>query len=333
MTALPSLRIESVWKAFDDGAHDAFTDLCRFQGRLYLTFRSCPDGHGVSPNAKVVVLASDDDGAQWEPVFEFCVQDRDTRDPHFLVFRDTLFVYTGTWLCDPARPERRDLNDHLGYAAWSLDGRAWSGPQCLEGTYGHYVWRAAVCGDKAYLCGRRRRNFQHNIPGESEKELIQSAMLESDDGLVWKTAALFAESYGDETAFLFEDDGSVIALVRGAGEPATRLCRAKPPYRDWTRVDLGVFIGGPLLTQWAGRYLVGGRRMTEDRGPKTVLYWLVGDQLHQAAELPSAGDNSYPGFVPFSDREGLLSYYSTHEGPSDQCGSTSIFLARLALEA
>ena len=35
----------------------------------------------------------------------------------------------------------------------------------------------------------------------------------------------------------------------------------------------------------------------EERGPKTSLCWLVGDQLHEFVELPSGGDNSYPGFV------------------------------------
>jgi len=330
MAPQPELQVASIRKVFDDGHHNAFTDLCRFKGRLYLTFRSCPGGHSVLPTAKVVVLASDD-GGEWEQVFEFCVRDRDTRDPHFLVFNDTLFVYTGTWLCDPAAADKRDLNDHLGYAAWSRDGAAWEGPQCLDGTYGHYIWRAAAYGGKAYLCGRRRREFAHNIPGESEKECIQSALLESDDGLVWKTAGLFAEDYGDETAFVFEDDGSIIALVRGASAPATRLCRAKPPYQEWDRHDLGVYVGGPLLTKWGERYLVGGRKTTEDRGPKTVLYWLVGDQLEQIAELPSGGDNSYPGFVPMSDTEGLLSYYSSHEGSGDTSAPAAIYLAELKL--
>ncbi len=330
MAALPQLEAVSIRKVFDDGNHNAFTDLCRFNGRLYLTFRSCPGGHGVLPTAKVVVLASDD-GGEWEQVFEFNVRDRDTRDPHFLVFNDTLFVYTGTWLCDPAAPDTRDLNDHLGYAAWSKDGAAWEGPQFLEGTYGHYIWRAAAYAGKAYLCGRRRREFMHSIPDESKKECIQSALLESDDGLVWKTAGLFAEDYGDETAFVFEDDGSVVALVRGAGAPATRLCRAQPPYQDWSRVDLGVYVGGPLLAKWGQRYLVGGRKMADDRGPKTVLYWLVDDQLEQIVELPSGGDNSYPGFVPVSDTAALLSYYSSHEGSGNQYAPSSIYLVDLKL--
>ena len=328
MSDLPNVHVDRVRQVFNDGNHNAFTDLCRFQGRLYLTFRSCPGGHGVLPTAKVVVLSSDD-GEEWGQAFEFCVRDRDTRDPHFLVFQDTLFVYTGTWLCDPTDPKKRDLNDHLGYAAWSADGCAWSGPQCLEGTYGHYVWRAAAHAGKAYLCGRRRREFAHDIAGESREEQIEAALLESDDGLVWKTAGLFSETCGNETAFLFEDDGSVLALVRSAGPQGTRICRAKPPYRDWTRVDTGVYVGGPLIVKWGGQYLVGGRKTTDDAGPKTVLYWLAGDAFHQVAELPSGGDNSYPGFVQMSDTTGLLSYYSSHEGSGTSLAPAAIYLADL----
>ena len=327
MSSTPKLRVHSVRQVFNDGNHNAFTDLCRFKDRLYLTFRSCPGGHGVVATSKIVVLTSADDGQTWDPVFEFSVPDRDVRDPHFLEFRDTLFVYTGTWLCDPADPGKRDLNDHLGHGAWSTDGTTWEGPQFLEGTYGHYIWQAATCAGKAYLCGRRRREFAHSIAAESREGSIQAAMLESDDGLVWKTAGLFSETCGNETAFLFEDDGSVLAMVRSAGSQGTRVCRSKPPYQEWNRTDLGVYVGGPLLTKWGEHYLVGGRKMTDGRGAKTVLYWLVGDTLEEIAELPSGGDNSYPGFVPMSETRGQLSYYSSHEGSGSHLAPAAIYLA------
>ena len=89
----------------------------------------------------------------------FSVPERDTRDPHFLVFQDKLFVYTGTWYSGPTtiKVEDYDLNKHLGYAAWSEDGTTWHSPIMLEGTFGHYIWRASEFGGKAYLCGRRKR--------------------------------------------------------------------------------------------------------------------------------------------------------------------------------
>ena len=130
----------------------------------------------------------------------------------------------------------------------------------LEGTYGHYVWRAATLGDKAYLCGRRKRHFLPSATRQQRDPLIESALLESDDGIVWRTRGLFQETFGDETAFLFEPDGSILAVARSGGGRNAQICRARPPYENFTRTDLDRYIGGPLLVRWGERYLVGGRK-------------------------------------------------------------------------
>lgn len=323
---LPSVTVASVRRIFHNGEHNAFTDLVRFRNKLFLTFRSCPDGHMVNATASIIILSSDD-AKDWQQVHQFKVDLRDTRDPHFLIFKDRLFVYTGTWYSGTGTLPREDydLNKHLGYAVWSDDGKAWSGPAFLEGTFGHYVWRASQFGGKAYLCGRRYVGFEIGQRGEGKK--VESVMLESDDGLIWRKRALFQEIAGDETAFLFEQDGSVLAVGRRGSGPA-QLLRSRPPYAQWDRKDLDRYVGGPLLTKWDGRYLVGGRKSIKG-GPKTSLCWLADDQLHEFAELPSGGDNSYPGFVELSAERALVSYYSSHE--RDEAGKTitAIYLAEL----
>ena len=330
MTLAP-IRVESVRVVYSDGRHNAFTDLCRYRDRFYLTFRSCPDGHMLFASSRIIVLSSDD-ALNWERVCVFGVPERDVRDPHLLVFGDRLFVYSGTWLCGGGGAERRDINEHLGYGAWTDDGRNWHGPQFLEGTYGHYIWRAATYGGKAYLCGRRKRGFAQTTSLAEQRAILQSALLESDDGLAWKPVGFFQESRGDETAFLFEEDGSIVALARGDDAHPAQICRAKPPYRDWTRVDLDRNVGGPLLARWGDRYLAGGRKWHGPAGPVTTLYWLADDRLHEIAELPSGGDNSYPGFVQLSETRGLLSYYSSHEGSGTGLAPSAIYLAELDLE-
>ena len=326
----PRVTVASVRRVFYNGEHNAFTDLVHFKSRFYLTFRSCPDGHMVHPTASIIILASDD-AHEWRQMHRFRVEQRDTRDPHFLVFRDKLFVYTGTWYSGPTAlaPEDYDLNEHLGYAAWSEDGATWHGPIMLEGTFGHYIWRAAAFGGKAYLCGRRKAGFAVAPRGEGKE--VESLMLESDDGLIWRKRAVFLETAGDETAFLFEPDGSVLAVGRRGGGPA-QLLRSSPPYTQWNRKDLDRSVGGPLLVKWGDRYLVGGRKTTKESGPKTSLCWLVGDQLHEFAELPSAGDNSYPGFVELAPRRALVSYYSSHERDASGKQITAIYLAELVIE-
>ncbi|MCA9230120.1 MAG: hypothetical protein KDA57_05685 [Planctomycetales bacterium] len=325
---LPKVHVESVWRAFNNGEHNAFTDLCRFRGQYFLTFRSCPAGHGVNPTASIIVLSSDDTKT-WQQVHRFNVPLRDTRDPHFLVFREKLFVYTGTWYCGTSAPESYDMNELLGYGCWSSDGSSWQGPQMLEGTYGHYVWRAATYGGKAYLCGRRKRDFAKVASREERDAIVESALLDSDDGFVWRKAGLFQEHYGDETAFLFENDGSILAVARSGGKRNAQVCRAQPPYQQWQRIDLDRYIGGPLVTRWGGWTLVGGRRTT---GPAvTSLCWLVDDKLQEFAELPSGGDTSYPGFVQLSPTKALVSYYSSHEKNDDGQSMTAIYLAELVI--
>ncbi|MEO2048342.1 MAG: exo-alpha-sialidase [Pirellulales bacterium] len=323
----PRVRVATVRKAFDNGQHNAFTDLCQFGGRYYLAFRSCPDGHMVHPTSTIIILSSKD-GRNWQQVHRFGVNKRDVRDPHFLVFKNRLFVFTGTWYCGDDSPDHYDMNELLGYAAWTDDGATWQSPIMLEGTFAHYIWRAATYGNKAYLCGRRKANFEVGPRGEGRR--VEALMLESDDGLIWRKAAMFQEEDGDETAFLFEADGAVLAVAR-RGRGNAQICRSRPPYDRWQRTDLDRYIGGPLLKKWGDHYLVGGRNMQTGR-PLTSLCWLVDDQLHEFAQLPSGGDTSYPGFVLRSPTEAILSYYSSHE--KDEAGKTctNIYLAELEME-
>ena len=259
----------------------------------------------------------------------FRVKLRDTRDPHFLVFRDKLFVLTGTWFSGETSLPRDeyDLNKHLGYAVWSEDGKTWHGPTMLEGTFGHYIWRAAAHGDRAYLCGRRKYEFDMKPRGEGRR--VKSIMLQSDDGLIWRKRAVFQELQGDETAFLFEPDGAVIGIGRRRGN--AQLLRSSPPYTDWQRHDLDRYIGGPLLARWGDRLVVGGRKSIGDRGPKTSMYWLIDDQLQEFAELPSGGDTSYPGMVALSDTKAVMSWYSSHEKDKDGNTITAIYMADLRI--
>ena len=324
--ASPSIHVESVRRLFHNGEHNAFTDLVMFQGTYYLTFRTCPDGHMVHPTSAILVLASRD-GVQWKQVHRFSVPKRDTRDPHFLIFQDKLFVYTGTWYCGDTSPARYDMNQHLGYAAWSRDGVSWDGPRLLEGTYGHYIWRAASYAGKVYLCGRRKRAFIETATRAEQDEAVESALLESSDGFVFHTAALFQETFGDETAFLIDGTGALTAVARSGGNRNAQLLRSQAPFTSWRRADLGRYIGGPLLARWGGRWLVGGRKQTA-AGPRCVLSWLDGDRLEDVVELPSGGDNSYPGFFALDANRGWLSYYSSHESEAGK-PITAIYLAEL----
>ncbi len=322
----PQVKVTNVRRIFHNGEHNAFTDMVRFRDRYYLTFRSCPDGHMVHPTASVIVLASDD-LKSWEVVHRFSVRHRDTRDPHFLIFNQKLFIYTGTWYSGANTLDQADydINLHLGYAVWSGDGTTWSQPILLDGTFGHYIWRAATWNDKAYLCGRRKIDFE--VQDKDEGRNITSLMLESDDGLVWHKRAVFQPIEGDETAFQFDEDGSVTAIARAFRKAPAQVLRSRHPWTEWERLKLDRYIGGPLLVKWGNRWVVGGRKMID--GAKTSMYWLNGSTLSEFVELPSGGDTSYPGFIELSATHAVMSWYSSHEKDKQGQTITAIYLADL----
>lgn len=329
---MATVQLAALRQVYNDGNHNAFTDLCRFQGRYYLTFRSCPEGHMLFTSSRIVVLSSAD-GQSWTPVHTFSVPERDVRDPHFLVFQDKLFVYTGTWLVYPGEPHRLEPNEHQGYCAWSSNGTTWHGPQQCEGTHGYYIWRAATYGGGAYLNGRRTKDFMVVPDRKADDALQESWLLQSTDGIHWQPLGLIQPAYGDETALLFTAEGVALAVARCTwGKPA-QFCQAYPPYTTWTRQDLERYVGGPLLAQWGNHYLVGGRKVLDRTKPTTVLYWLTDGHLEEILELPSGGDTSYPGFVEVTPTRGLLSYYSSHEGSGTSLAPCHIYLAELELVA
>ena len=330
----PRVRVENVRRAFHNGEHNAFTDLIRWGGKYWLTFRSSPDGHQNFPSS-IIVLCSDDT-REWRQAHRFSVPERDTRDPHFVVFQDRLFVYSSAWnLGGASRPAdyTKDWNRNLGYGVWTKDGVNWSAPKAMEGTFGHYVWRAAAYGGKVYICARRWREHR---PG-ADRSTMEAALLESEDGLTWRFVSLIQETHGNETAFLIDGDGRWVGVSRSTemqnnSELAT-LTHSRAPFREWNRLNITVsgYLGGPMLARWAGRLIVGARQTTAS-GRKTTLSWLVGNRLVLCAELPSAGDNSYPGFVQLDDGRGLVSWYSSHEKGADGNPITAIYLADLALD-
>ncbi|MFT5467391.1 MAG: hypothetical protein ACI8UO_002495 [Verrucomicrobiales bacterium] len=327
----PTVRVENVRRVFHNGEHNAFTDLIRWKDQFWLTFRSCPGGHGVNRAASIIILNSAD-GQTWEQVHQFSVPDRDTRDPHFLSFKGELFVYTGTWWSgvDGVLPrEQYEINKHLGYAVRTADGKAWGEPEQLEGTYGHYIWRATTDGKLIYLCARRKQNYTETESGAGGAKVMEGALLESEDGINWRFRSLFQETKGNETAFQFQDDGTLLALSREEGD-SSKLARSKPPHNQWDRSNIPFYIGGPLLAKWDKRWVVGGRRTTAN-GPKTTLYWLANDELTDFAELPSGGDNSYPGFVELDKNHALVSWYSSHEKDENGKTITAIYLADLVI--
>ena len=330
---LPKLKLKKVRKIEGAGEdHNAFTDMIRFQDRIFLSFRKSEIGHGVYPDSEIIIKASKDEGKTWQEVHRFSVPDRDVRDPHFLIFKNQLFVYSGTWDARPLVKNKFELNDHIGVAVATKDGETWTKPRMLEGTHGHYIWRAVSQENTAYLCARRVRNFVRTKTRRQRAHLTEQALLVSDDGWTWKYHGLVQSEYGNETAYLIEEDGSLLGIARNGGGPA-QIVRSQPPFTKFELLNLARPLGGPLLKKWNEHYLVGGRNTLYGKR-ECGLYWLADERLFPALTLPSGGDCSYPGFVQLDERRALVSWYSSHEGYPAKPGReppSSVFVALIEL--
>ena len=326
ITQANEVSIQNVRSVFNNGEHNAFTDLTWFKGHIYLTFRTCPDGHMVFPTSRIIVLKSST-GKEWVQVHSFSVKNRDTRDPHFAQLNGSLFVYTGTWYCGPNKPKIRNINQMVGYGVKTTDGTKWSATFILEGTYGHYVWRTATYKNQIYMCGRRTRDFAEVTNLQDRAKLLQSQILASEDGKRFVPVGTFQEKDGDETAFMFDDDGSITAIAR-RGRGTAELITLSPNFQVTARRELDRYIGGPFIGRFGDHTLVAGRNIVNGVA-KMVICTLVDGKLNTLCELPAGGDCSYPSLIQLCPGCVLVSYYSSHEKDSDGNPMTNIYLAEL----
>ena len=301
-------RVVEVRKIWDEGEHNAFTDLVRFGGRWYCAFRE-GKGH-VSDDGAIRIIASDDTH-EWESVALLTHATGEMRDPKLSITPDGRLMLLAASAKHPPEAMRQPL-------VWfSGDGRQW-GDAAVVGERNYWLWRATWHGDTCYGVG------YHISRDEPRTRLYRSS-----DGAHFETLvpALVDDSYTNESSLMFLPDGQALCISRRDGSPNTALLgTAAAPYSEWSWRDLGVRLGGPAWLRLPdGRIVVAGRLY--DGQVRTSLLWLdpQAGRLEEFLTFPSGGDTSYPGLV-LHEGELWMSYYSSHEG------KTSIYLARVAIE-
>src|SRR5437763_1705330 len=139
----PAPVLVSVEKIWDAGRHNAFTDLARWRGKWYCTFRESEAHIGGDGALRVLESA---DGRDWRSVALVAEAGIDLRDPKLSVTPDDRLmivaggsVYRGTKTLQGRRPR----------VSFSKDGRDWTAPRrVLE--EGEWLWRVTWHGGKAY---------------------------------------------------------------------------------------------------------------------------------------------------------------------------------------
>ena len=319
-----------VRKIWDAGTHNAFTDLVRWRGAWWCTFREANDH--VSPDGQIRVLTSRD-GERWESAALVVKKGIDLRDPKFAITPDDrLMIVCGHRIPGPTTPE-----NFQSAVLFSKDGREWTPPAiAIEGAWlWRVVWHEGVAYGAAY---RSRDAGGSRDPNAPDWKLN---LHRSKDGVNWEVVtAMAVAALPNETTVRFLANGDLMAMVRReGGDRMGWMGVARPPYTRWTWYENNYRFGGPNFIQLPDGSIIagtrdytglpesaGGRSNGKSNAARTIIGRLVPPMytLEPFVTLPSAGDNSYPGMV-WHDGILWVSYYSSHEG------KTNIYLAKLKL--
>ena len=300
-------RIVSVQKIWSRGDHCAFTDLARFRGKWFCTFREAGAHAGAAGKVRVIESA---DAASWRTAALFSEAGVDLRDPKLSVTPEgRLMLLMGGTPAGAASGGRQPR------VAFSADGRAWTRPRRILDD-GDWLWRVTWFHSRAYGVSYRVENDR----------TWTVALYESNDGLEYRLVCpLGVTGKPSEATIRFSPGGEALMLVRREGGDASAwIGSARAPFTKWSWKQAGLRVGGPnFITVPSGTWAA-CRDYDDDAGPVTVIARMGRSSLRPVLILPSGGDCSYPGLVWHG---GLLwvSYYSSHGGKA------SIYLARVRL--
>ncbi len=303
------ISVERIW---DRAAHNGFTSLIEFNGKLYCAFRES-NGHVSDINGTIRVIASDD-GENWYSAAHIFERGVDLRDPQLSVTPDNRIminiggsIYTGGKL--------EEMQPKVSFS--DTDGRNFSTPQNVYidekiRTGKDWLWRATWHKGKSYA----------TIYQPAKERSVQ--LIVSDDGINYKFVTTFDVIGGNETTLRFTPDNKMVAVIRRDGGNNGSIGNSEPPYKTWEWNELKSRLGGPdLIILENGNMLCATREYPADYNEKTIIAKVGLDGTFvKLLTLPSGGDCSYPGFV-MRDSILYVSYYSSHEE------KTAIYLAKI----
>ncbi|MBF0433389.1 MAG: hypothetical protein HQK83_19080 [Fibrobacteria bacterium] len=305
--AQDKVELLSVKRIWGSAPHQAFTDLIRFKGKFFCTFREASAHEAFDGKLRIIVSF---DGNSWESVALLnSPSGTDLRDGKLSITPDNRLMLT----CGD-----RSSSGFLSYVAYSEDGVQW-GSLILIGQANEWLWRSTWHGDTVYSVGysTNSENWYLRLykSGDDSNFIAVDTM--------YKTGVMINES-----TMLFLENDTAYCLSRTDSDVQHALLGiSSPPYTSWDWKDLGLYLGGPdMILLPDGRFIAAGRyRGTATSGwGVTALLLLdpVQGKLTHLLSLPSSGDGSYPGLLWY---DGLLwvSYYASHEG------KTMIYLAKV----
>lgn len=300
--------------------HNGLADITRYRDQWYCIFRE--GAHHFKGAPGMLQILRSREGEDWEHVASLKEAEYDLRDPHFSEHPDgRLMVVMGGSVFDEEK-KTMELNTRV---AFSKDGEQWTPTR--EVIPGEWLWRVTWHEGTAYGCA-----YSFSEPLKFNSEWILK-LYSSRDGVQWESRHLFSiPGCPNETTVRFTDEGEMYALVRRETQDRySWMGRSSAPYKDWEWEKSESRLGGPnFLIRPDGKLWVGARLNREEDEQEgnvegvTCLGEWSGRSFVPSLELPSGGDNSYPGMYLHEDQLWVV-YYSSHEGKA------KVYLARCGL--
>ncbi|MFT6990141.1 MAG: hypothetical protein ACJASL_002119 [Paraglaciecola sp.] len=295
------MQLNWLRKIGNKAQHNAFVDLCEFNKQLFCCFREA-ENH-VSADGTICIQTLDFQGHVLHSN-RIAMPKTDLRDPKITVTPDgnmLLIAYARQTSVNNKTIGRRNLT-------WiSQTGHSWSAAKEFANR-GWWLWRLRWHNNQAYgFAYNKSQNAIHLYSGNPRR----SFHLHQPFAL---SLHIHKKGYPNESDLIFDNNKAFAIVRRDADSYSAQLGHSTFPYKRWSWIDLGRYIGGPVMLQLDENFaLVAGRVIKKGRLVTGLLKMNLSDgNLQELLILPSAGDNSYPGLV-LKEHMLYVSYYSSHE--------------------
>ncbi|MEZ5199639.1 MAG: hypothetical protein R2764_25640 [Bacteroidales bacterium] len=315
--SLNDIKVKKIW---DTAAHNAFTDLIKFNGNYYCSFRE-GSGHVPGTDGLVRILKSSD-GENWNSVALLEKKGIDLRDPKLSVTPDgrIMVIIGGSVYKDGkilGREPQVSFSDKSG-AQFSSPEKVTIDPEIAS--WGDWIWRVTWYKGTGY-------GIDYQIGPEERRGPTALYLVKTTDGKTFeKVSKLEVDGFPNESTIRFDKRGTMYVLIRRELEDKIGVwAKSDAPYTGWSFKKLDFRLGGPNFVFLKNEKVVVGTRR---HGADVYTGLLIGDKngdFEEIVHLPSGDDNSYPGIVVEKNRL-LVSYYSSHEG------KTAIYIADIPLK-
>ena len=308
------MHLEWIKKIGFKAKHNAFVDLCEFNGDFYCCYREAKNH--VSGDGNICILSLNQQG-DILTTNRIQIGQTDLRDPKLSISpKGQLLLIAYARKND--QNNRTTVRENLSW--FSTDGKSWSSSKPF-GDRGWWLWRLTWHNHQAFGFGyNKRQHAIHLYSGDPRRSFHQH-----------KPYALGLQShqkgYPNESDILFFENQAYALVRRDADTFSAQLGHSKFPFKNWRWTDLGRYIGGPAMLKLDKHFaLVAGRIVKKSKLVTALLKLnLYTGQLQELLILPSKGDNSYPGLI-MKNQHLWVSYYSSH-----QDNKSCIYLAKIAL--